>query len=54
MTLNKLPEFEMYEQGDQITRSTKSVKSTLMIYTQYLSVKMIASNQEQATSNVET
>jgi len=29
MTLNKLPKFEMFEQGGQIRRSVKSVKSTI-------------------------
>ena len=30
MTLNKLPKFEMYEEGNQIRRSIKSVKSNLL------------------------
>jgi len=30
MTLNKLPKFEMYEEGSQIRRSSKSVKSTIV------------------------
>ncbi len=30
MTLKKLPAFEMYEEGGQIRRSIKSVKSTLV------------------------
>ena len=30
MTLNKLPKFEMYEEGSQIRRSIKSVKSTIV------------------------
>ncbi|OGC02334.1 four helix bundle protein [candidate division KSB1 bacterium RBG_16_48_16] len=30
MTLNELPKFEMYEQGGQIRRSIKSVKSTIV------------------------
>ncbi|CAB1077417.1 hypothetical protein D1AOALGA4SA_5206 [Olavius algarvensis Delta 1 endosymbiont] len=30
MTLNKLPKFEMYEEGAQIRRSSKSVKSTIV------------------------
>lgn len=30
MTLNKLPKFEMYEEGRQIRRSSKSVKSTIV------------------------
>jgi len=29
MTLNKLPKFEMFEEGGQIRRSIKSVKSTI-------------------------
>jgi four helix bundle protein len=29
MTLNKLPKFEMYEEGSQIRRSSKAVKSTI-------------------------
>ena len=29
MTLNKLPQFELYEEGSQIRRSIKSVKSNL-------------------------
>ena len=30
MTLTKLPKFEMYEEGDQIRGSSKSVKSTIV------------------------
>jgi four helix bundle protein len=30
MTLQKLPKFEMYEEGSQIRRSVKSVKSTIV------------------------
>ena len=30
MTLEKLPQFEMYEEGSQIRRSTKSVKSNIV------------------------
>ena len=30
MTLQKLPKFEMYEEGPQIRRSIKSVKSTIV------------------------
>ncbi len=30
MTLNKLPKFEMFEEGGQIRRSIKSVKSTIV------------------------
>ena len=30
MTLNKLPKFEMYEEGAQIRKSSKSVKSTIV------------------------
>ena len=30
MTLNELPKFEMYEEGSQIRRSIKSVKSTIV------------------------
>jgi len=30
MTLNRLPKFEMYEQGSQIRRSIKSVKSNIV------------------------
>ena len=30
MTLNKLPKFEMFEEGAQIRRSSKSVKSTIV------------------------
>ena len=30
MTLGKLPKFEMYEEGSQIRRSIKSVKSTIV------------------------
>lgn len=30
MTLDKLPGFELYEEGSQIRRSSKSVKSTLV------------------------
>lgn len=30
MTLKKLPKFEMYEEGGQIRRSVKSVKSTIV------------------------
>jgi len=30
MTLNKLPKFEMFEEGSQIRRSSKSVKSTIV------------------------
>ena len=30
MTLNKLPKFDMYEEGAQIRRSSKSVKSTIV------------------------
>jgi four helix bundle protein len=30
MTLNKLPKFEMYEEGAQIRKSCKSVKSTIV------------------------
>jgi four helix bundle protein len=30
MTLTNLPKFEMYEEGGQIRRSSKSVKSTIV------------------------
>jgi four helix bundle protein len=30
MTLEKLPRFELYEEGNQIRKSSKSVKSTLV------------------------
>ena len=30
MTITKLPKFEMYEEGSQIRRSAKSVKSTIV------------------------
>ena len=30
MTINKLPKFEMYEEGSQIRKSIKSVKSTIV------------------------
>ena len=30
MTLEKLPKFELYEEGSQIRRSSKSVKSTIV------------------------
>jgi len=30
MTLRKLPKFEMFEEGGQIRRSIKSVKSTIV------------------------
>ena len=30
MTLKKLPKFEMYEEGSQIRKSSKSVKSTIV------------------------
>jgi four helix bundle protein len=30
MTLHKLPKFEMYEEGSQIRKSIKSVKSTIV------------------------
>jgi four helix bundle protein len=30
MTLTRLPKFEMYEEGSQIRRSSKSVKSTIV------------------------
>jgi four helix bundle protein len=30
MTLNKLPKFEMFEEGGQIRKSSKSVKSTIV------------------------
>ena len=30
MTLSKLPKFEMFEEGSQIRRSSKSVKSTIV------------------------
>ncbi|MBW2610085.1 MAG: four helix bundle protein [Deltaproteobacteria bacterium] len=30
MTMNSLPKFEMFEQGNQIRRSVKSVKSTIV------------------------
>jgi four helix bundle protein len=30
MTLNELPKFEMYEEGNQIRRSIKSVKSNIV------------------------
>jgi len=30
MTLNKLPQFELYEEGSQIRRSIKSTKSTIV------------------------
>lgn len=30
MTLTKLPKFEMYEEGGQVRRSSKSVKSTIV------------------------
>ncbi len=30
MSLNKLPKFEMFEEGNQIRRSSKSVKSNIV------------------------
>ena len=30
MTLNKLPKFEMFEEGAQIRKSSKSVRSTIV------------------------
>ena len=30
MTLNELPKFELYEEGSQIRKSSKSVKSTIV------------------------
>ena len=30
MTLNKLPSFELYEEGNQIRRSSKSIKSNIV------------------------
>ena len=30
MTLDKLPKFEMYEEGNQIRKSSKSVRSTIV------------------------
>ncbi len=30
MTINKLPKFEMFEEGSQIRRSSKTVKSTIV------------------------
>jgi four helix bundle protein len=30
MTLNKLPKFEMYEEGSQIRRSSKSIRSNIV------------------------
>lgn len=30
MTLEKLPKFEIYEEGNQIRKSSKSVKSTIV------------------------
>jgi len=33
MTLNKLPKFEMFEEGAQIRKSSKSVKSTIVLET---------------------
>ena len=30
MTLNELPKFEMYEEGSQIRRSTKSIRSNIV------------------------
>ena len=30
MTLTKLPKFEMYEEGNQIRKSSKSVRSTIV------------------------
>jgi four helix bundle protein len=30
MTLQKLPKFEMYEEGNQIRKSSKSVRSTIV------------------------
>ena len=30
MTINELPKFEMFEEGSQIRRSSKSVKSTIV------------------------
>ena len=36
MTLEKLPKFEMYEQGSQIRRSSKSVVSNISEKTQNL------------------
>jgi four helix bundle protein len=30
MTLTRLPKFEMYEEGSQIRRSGKSIKSTIV------------------------
>ena len=31
MTLTKIPKFEMFEEGSQIRRSIKSVKSTIVV-----------------------
>ncbi len=55
MTLNELPKFEMYEEGNQIRRSSKSVKSLIVEgygrrtykqdFLRYL-VSSIASNDE--------
>lgn len=36
MTLTKLPKFEMFEEGSQIRRSIKSVKSTIACPVKYL------------------
>jgi len=36
MTLTNLPKFEMYEEGGQIRRSSKSVKSTVVYPVEYV------------------
>ena len=62
MTLEKLPKFEMYEEGGQIRKSSKSVKSTIVEgygrrkykpeYIRFL-IFAIASNDE-TTDHLET
>ena len=62
MSLNKLPKFEMFEEGGQIRRSIKSVKSTIVegygrrrykqVFVRFLSYA-IASNDE-TTDHLET
>ena len=39
MTLNSLPKFEMYEEGSQIRRSSKSIRSNITVSKSHLSVK---------------
>jgi four helix bundle protein len=62
MTLQKLPKFEMYEEGSQIRRSIKSVKSSIVEgygrnkykqdYVRFL-IMALASNDE-TTDHLET